>query len=120
MNPWAALRRVMVPLLAANVLAQGIASLVPHQHSPETVLGRHESPEHRGVPGSREVAPVGDRLPASTCLACVVTPLAFADAEAAPSPARVEACSPADSRSVNSTSLPRLWRRPLRGPPDRA
>jgi hypothetical protein len=112
------LRRTAIPLLAAAMLVQGVVGLAPHDHRPETVrcapeLGQH-SPE---APDAVSIAAVAERLPASSCLACVITPLAFAQPEAALPPAVETASAPAASRPFDAVSLPRLWRSPLRGPP---
>jgi len=110
----------LAPLLAGAVLVQGAVSLVPHDHHPATVIGSLTPATHRCAPDRPELAPISESLPASTCLACVITPLAFAQPDAAFSLACLSSSSAATMLLPPAVSLPRPWRCQLRGPPHRA
>jgi hypothetical protein len=112
-------RRAFIPLLAAAVLVQGFIGLVPHDHEAETVLTVPELQQQAPAPEPVSVLPVARRVAESRCLACVITPLAFAQPDGTPSLASGATSTPAVVESVTVAALPRLWRCPLRGPPAR-
>lgn len=113
-------RRAVVPLLAAAVLLQGVAGLVPHDHTADRVLTAPDLQQPAPSRTQVSVLPVAKRVPESRCLACVITPLAFAPPDDTPPLAIGATSMPAIVESVAAAALPRLWRCPLRGPPARA
>ena len=110
-------RRLVGQLMVAAVLLQGVLGLVPHTHH-DDVADRTAAD---GAPGGSfmqpELVAVSDHPGPRSCLACVVTTVAFARADHAV-PVGCPAASPAtDVQPSRTISPPRPWRQPLRGPP---
>ncbi len=115
------LRRAIVPLLAAAVLVQGVLGLVPHQHHPEALPGATPTSAPCSSPDRPRIAPAVDEShPATFCLACVITPSAFAQPDEAPSLVCLTSCPAAAPVAREAACLPRHWRSFQRGPPPAA
>jgi hypothetical protein len=113
----AKLRRLVVPLLAASVLLQGMLGLAPHTHDDQVAAGAAAADEHRCSPDRPEVIPLPEQTSGIACLACVVTSVAFDRADVS---LRLGTLSSSPTVAVllaEDLSTPRLWQRPLRGPP---
>lgn len=103
--------------MAAAVLLQGVMGLLPHTHHDDAAYRTAAAGEPCGSSSQPDVLAVSDHPGAPTCLACVVTTVAFARADHAV-PVGCPAASPAtDVQPSRTISPPRPWRQPLRGPP---
>lgn len=114
------LRRAIVPLLAAAVLMQGVLGLAPHHH-PEALPGATPSLVPCSGADRPQLRPAVDESRSATfCLACVITPSAFAQPDEAPSLACLASCPSAAAPAREAACLPSPWRSFQRGPPNAA
>lgn len=114
-------RRAIVPLLAALVVVQGVLGLVPHQHHPEAHLGATPSPVPCSSADRPQIGPAVDESHSATfCLACVITPSAFAHPDETPSLTVSSSCPASTPLTRPAVCLPRPWRCLQRGPPTAA
>ena len=110
--------RAIVPLVAALVVVQGVLGLVPHQHHPGAHLGATPLPApNEGVGRPQLSPPASESLRVSFCLACVITPSAFAQPDETPSLTVSSSCPASTPLTRLAVCLPRPWRCLQRGPP---
>lgn len=111
------LRGLAGPLMAAAMLLQGVVGLAPHTHHYQSAAGSATANEHRGSPARPEVNPIPEQTSGSSCLACVVTSVAFERVDQSLRLGTLASSPTMAALPANDASTPRLWRHPLRGPP---